>query len=87
MQHGRRETAVLRKYYSPIRLQTVQFRYLDTWNVFKECGEGGVGGYSSAQCTVYCMTQLLLRVIKTLITYITVNVPAPDVQNSKAIVS
>jgi len=25
---------------------TVQFPYLDTWKVFKECGEGGVGEYS-----------------------------------------
>ena len=49
---------------SPTQLQTVQFPYLDTWKVFKECGEGGVGGYSPDQCTVYCMTQLLLGVQK-----------------------
>ena len=31
---------------SPTQLQTVQFLYLNTWRVFKECGGGGVGGYS-----------------------------------------
>ena len=49
---------------SPTQLQTVQFPYLNTWKVFKECREGGVGGYSPGQCTVYCMTQLLLLVQK-----------------------
>jgi len=34
----------------PTQQQTVQFPYLDTWKVFKECGEGGVGGYSPGQC-------------------------------------
>jgi hypothetical protein len=29
---------------SPTQLQTVLCPYLDTSNVFKECGEGGVGG-------------------------------------------
>ena len=32
--------------------QTVQFPYLDTWKVFKECGEGGVGGYLPGRCTL-----------------------------------
>jgi len=32
--------------HSPTQLQTLQFPYLDTWKLFKECGEGGVGGYS-----------------------------------------
>ena len=31
---------------SSTQLQTVQFPYLDTWKVFKECGEVGMGGYS-----------------------------------------
>jgi len=34
----------------------------------------------------YCMIRLLLRVQKPISLYITVTVPAPDVQNSKAIV-
>jgi len=29
---------------SPTELQTVQFPYLDTQKVFKECSEGWVGG-------------------------------------------
>ena len=37
--------------------------------------------------SVYCMIRLLLRVQKPVSVYITVTVPAPDVQNSKAIVS
>ena len=36
---------------------------------------------------VYCMIRPLLRVQKPLSLYVTVTVPAPDVQNSKAIVS
>jgi hypothetical protein len=52
----------------------VQFQYLDTWKVFKECGEGGVGiclasVYGSANTTSS----------KTLITYVRVTMPAPDV--------
>jgi len=37
--------------------------------------------------SVYCMTHLLLRVQKPLISYITVTLPAPDVQNCTAIIS
>jgi len=62
------------------QLQTVQFPYLDTWKVFKECGEGGVGGYSPGQCILHDSATTTCS--KTLITYITVTVPAPDVQNS-----
>jgi len=46
-----------------------------------------VGWVGIRLASVYCMTQLLLRVQKLFITYITVTVPAPDVQNSTAIVS
>jgi len=38
---------------SPTHLQTVQFPYLDTWKVFKECGEGGVGGYLTGLCILH----------------------------------
>jgi len=69
---------------SPTQLQTVQFPYLDTWKVFKECGEGGVGGYSPGQCILHDSATNTCS--KILITYITVTVPAPDVQNSTAIV-
>jgi len=68
---------------SPTQLQTVQFPYLDTWKVFKECGEGGVGGYSPRQCKLHDSATTTCS--KTLITYITVT--ATDVQNSTAIVS
>jgi len=70
---------------SPSQLQTVQFPYHDTWNVFKECGEGGVGGYSPGQCIQH--ESATTTCSDTLITCITVTVPAPDVQNSTAIVS
>jgi len=70
---------------SPTQLQTVQFPYLDTWKVFKECREGGVGGYSPGQCILHDSATTTCS--KTLITYITVTVLAPDVQNSTAIVS
>ena len=69
---------------SPTQLQTVQFPYLDTWKVFKECTDGGVGGYSPGQCILH--DSATTKCSKTLITYITVTVLAPDVQNSKAIV-
>jgi hypothetical protein len=29
---------------------TVQFPYLDTWKVFKECREGGVGIHLASVC-------------------------------------
>jgi len=70
---------------SPTQLQTVQFPYLDTWKVFKECGEGGVGGYSPGQCILHDSATTMCS--KTLVTYITVTVPAPDIQNSTVIVS
>jgi len=70
---------------SPTQLQTVQFLYLDTWKVFKECGEGGVGGYSPGQCILHDSATTTCS--NTHITYITVNVPAPNVPNSTAIVS
>jgi len=70
---------------SPTQLQTIQFPYLDAWKVFKECGEGGVGGYSPGQCILHDSATTTCS--KTLITYITVTVLAPDVQNSRAIVS
>ena len=38
---------------SPTKLQIVQFPYLDTWKVLKECEEGGVGGYSPGQCVLH----------------------------------
>jgi hypothetical protein len=68
---------------TPTQLQTVQFPYLDTWKVFKECGEGGVGGYSPGQCMLYDSATTACS--KTLITYNTVTVPAPNVQNNKTI--
>ena len=68
---------------SPTQLQIVKFQYLDTWKVFKECGEGGVGGYSPRQCKLHDSATTTCS--KTLITYITVT--ATDVQNSTAIVS
>ena len=58
--------------------------YLNTWKVFKECREGGVGGYSPGQCVLHDSATTTCS--KTLITYITVTVLAPDVQNSTAIV-
>jgi len=61
---------------SPTQLQTVQFLYLDTWKVFKECGEGGVGGYSPGQCILHDSATSMCS--KTLITYITVTVRAPE---------
>ena len=45
---------------SPTKLQTVHFPYLDTWKVFKECGEG------IRLASVYCKTQLLSHVQKPL---------------------
>ena len=70
---------------SPTQLQTVQFPYRDTSMVFKECGLGGVGGYSPGQCILRDPANTTCS--KTHITYITVTVPAPDDQNSTAIVS
>jgi len=70
---------------SPTQLQTVQFPYHDTSLVFKECRLGGVGEYSSGQCILHDLATTTCS--KTLITYITMTVPAPDVQNSMAIVS
>jgi len=67
---------------SPTQLLPVQFPYHDTWKVFKECGAGGVGGYSPDQCTLHDSATTTCS--KTLITYISVTV---DVQNSMAIVS
>ena len=49
---------------SPTQLQTVQFPYLETWKVFKECREVGWVGICLAR--VYCMNQLLLRIQKPL---------------------
>jgi len=40
-----------------------------------------VGWLGIRLASVYCMTQLLLRVQKTLVTSITVTAPAADVQN------
>jgi len=46
---------------SPTQLQTVvQFPYLDTWKVFKECGEGGVGGCLPGQCILHDWNPLSL---------------------------
>jgi len=45
----------------------------------------GVGGYSPGQCILHDPATTTCS--KTLITYTTVTVPAPDVQNSTAIVS
>jgi hypothetical protein len=38
---------------SPNQLQAVQFPYLDTGELFKECGEGGLRGYSPGLCTLH----------------------------------
>ena len=74
-------------YTTPLtQLQTVQFPYPDSWEVFKECGEGGVGGYSPGQCILHD-SATTTTCSKTLITYITVTVPARDIQNSRATVS
>jgi hypothetical protein len=56
---------------------TVQFPYLDTWKVFKECGEGGVGIRLASVCDSANTTSS-----KTLVTYIRVTVPAPNVAAS-----
>jgi len=69
---------------SPTQLP-VQFPYHATWNVFKECGDGGMGGYSPGQCIKHDSATTTCS--KTPITCITVTVLAPDVQNSTAIVS
>ena len=69
----------------PTQLQTVQFPYLDTSKVFKERGEFGVGGYSPGQCILHESATTTRS--KTLVIYITVTVPAADVQNNMAIVS
>ena len=61
------------------------FCHLDTWKVCKECGEGGVGGYSPGQCILHDSTTTTCS--NTHITYITVNVPDPNVQNNTVIVS
>jgi len=47
--------------------------------------EAGVGRYSPGQCILH--GSATTKYSKTLITYITVTVSAPDVQNSTAIVS
>jgi hypothetical protein len=70
---------------SPTQLQTVQFPYLDSWKVFKECGEGGVGGYSPGRYIMH--DSATTTCLKTLVTFITATVPAPEVRNSKAIIS
>ena len=70
---------------SPTHLQTVQFPYLDTWKVFKDYEEGGVGGYSLGPCILLDAATTMCS--KTLIPCITVTVSAPDVQSSTAIVS
>jgi hypothetical protein len=52
---------------SPTQLETVQFPYLNTWKVFKECGEGVVGGYSPGQCILhYSATNTCLKTLTTL---------------------
>jgi len=51
----------------------------------KECGESGLCGYSPDQCILHDSATTTYS--KTLITYITSTVPAPDVQNRMAIVS
>ena len=50
-----------------------------------ECGECGVGGYSPGQCKLHDSATSTCS--KPIITYITVTVPAPDVQKNTAIVS
>ena len=44
-----------------------------------------MGGYWPGQCILH--DSATTTCLKTLITYITVTVPAPDVQNNRAIVS
>ena len=68
--------ALLLSHDSPTQLQTVQFPYLDTWNVFKVYKEGGVVEYSPDQCILHDSATTTYS--KTLITCITVTVPAPD---------
>jgi hypothetical protein len=46
---------------------------------------GGVGGYLPGQCILH--DSIISTRSKTLITYITVTVAAPDVENSTALVS
>jgi len=53
--------------------------------VFKDCEEGGVGGYSLGPCILLDAATTMCS--KTLIPCITVTVSAPDVQSSTAIVS
>jgi hypothetical protein len=53
---------------------TVHFPYLDTWKVFKECGEGGVGIRLTSVCDSANTTRS-----KTLIAYINVTVSARNV--------
>ena len=70
---------------SPTQLQTVQFSYLDIGEVFKECGEGVVGGNKLGQFILHDSATTTCS--KTLMTYITVAAPASDVQKITAIVS
>jgi hypothetical protein len=53
---------------------TVQVLYLDSYKVFKECAEGGVGICLASVCD-----SAITTCSKTLITYITVTVLAADV--------
>jgi len=69
----------------PTQLQTVQFPYLDTWEVRNAGQVGWVGGYLPGQCILHDSATTVCS--KTLITYITVTVLAPDFQNITAIVS
>jgi len=69
----------------PTQLQTAQFPYHDTSSIFKEWGLGRVDGYSPGECILH--DPAITTCSKTLNTYIAVTVPAPDVENSTAIVS
>ena len=49
---------------SPTQVLTVQFHYLETWKICKECRE--VGWLCIRLARVYCLSRLLLRVQKPL---------------------
>jgi hypothetical protein len=59
---------------APLAKVTVQFPYLDTWKVFKECGEGGLG---IRLASIYDSANTIGS--KTHITYFRVTVAAADV--------
>jgi hypothetical protein len=57
----------------------VQFPYLDTWKVFKECGEGGVGIYLASVYDSVNTTCSKILITNTRLTVPAVNVLAADI--------